>query len=355
MFYGNFYRISNLSIYKFKVKKFNTDLNQINDWISLKQCQNEFDAFTRVKPSQADRTILLAESTPYTNENQQNDESSLSSDESGVLQLIESYKSDLSSLETDWLRQDPTLSTLPPVQDSHLQLISPYITQKCLFVRRRLERLEASQKLKLESNLAELRHSFARNVHDIFGKLSDEMSYVKCGKLTTLAELESSIRVIERLLDQLDHSRGEMRAVLDKYEAQLRLSVAETVLKLDELDPLDPKRLSGLSNRDLEMSCRCLLDKMRSSEIATVWSQYESLHGQLNSRLDQTMCAIQRDLGNVDRLVVDEMSSCLVTKSSLYEPVVRDMLENKRVFDDFEEVTKRLNDILEQSINQKAE
>lgn len=371
------------------MKKFNTDLNQINDWISLKECQNEFDAFTRLKASQADQTILLAETerTFETNKIENNTsketESGVSSDEA-ILQLIESYKSDLASLESDWLadQSTTTISTDDDVvhrqhrtviSDRHTRLlISPYVRHKCAYVRRRLERLESGHKLKLESNLVEVRHGFARTVADIMRKLSDELSYVKCGKsLSSQAELDSSARCMKRLLAQLDRTRDEMRDVLDKYETQLRQltnsDAGAGVLRLDELDPLDPKRAHVImttggvlfGNRELEAACRCLLGKLdESSELATVWTRYESLHGELSARLEHTSSGIQRDLAQVDRLVVGvvnlvefhEPNGANYT-SGLYEPVVTDMIENRRVFDEFDRLSTRLGHLLEQIIN----
>lgn len=361
------------------MKKFNTDLNQINDWISLKQCQNEFDAFTRLKASQADQTILLAETEPFENnnnniDNTNKDNESGSSDEA-ILQLIESYKTDLASLESDWLENQSTSDeisqhrTVISDRNTH-RLISPYVRYKCAYVRSRLERLESAHKLKLESNLVEVRHGFARTVADIMRKLSDELSYVKCGKsLSSQVELDSSTRCMKRLLAQLDRSRDEMRDVLDKYETQLKLTNSDSnrngVLRLDELDPLDPKRahvimMTGvIGNRELEAECRSLLGKLESSELVTVWTRYESLHAELCARLENTSAAIQRDLAQVDRLVVGvvnivefhDPNGSNTTASGLYEPVVRDMIENRRVFEEFDRVSSRLGDLLEQIIN----
>lgn len=232
------------------------------------------------------------------------------------------------------------------------------------FVRRRLERLESTYRLKLESNLAEMRRSFAQAANELLARLSEQMSYIRFGELSSSAEFESAVDKMEHALDELEHRRGEMRHVLDRYEAELRLSTAETVLRLDELDDLsaiDSSRRAqaisaSLSGRDLEAAGRALIGRIRSSGLVSAWERYEVMLAALNSRLEHTLTGIQRDLGNVDKIVTDDrFDNHLFSAPRLYEPTVNEMLENKRAFEEFEVISSRLSALLDENIDRPAQ
>jgi hypothetical protein len=110
-------------------------------------------------------------------------------DDDSILGVIESYRSDLEALQRDWLRDVANEDTRP--------LLERYIMRKCEIVARRLDDLSGAHKLKLESNLAQLKHDYSHAVNETFAKLAEEMSYLR------LVEYEIYCALILMLTDYL--------------------------------------------------------------------------------------------------------------------------------------------------------
>lgn len=103
-----------------KVKKFNSDLNQINDWINVKQCAEELDTYTRLKPSSSERTLLLVEPVAAAAAGDPTAEGE------SVLAVVEGYKRDLDTLEAEWLLDSQPRS----LDDETKVIVAPYMALK---------------------------------------------------------------------------------------------------------------------------------------------------------------------------------------------------------------------------------
>lgn len=339
----NLFEIAELSL--IKMKKFNHDLSQINDWLSLKQTQNEFDHFTRLKTSNADKTLIF--------DAFQAEE--IDSSEQNLLRNVNSYKSELESLRNEWLLKENSAED----NFGFNPILIPYINQKCDLVKLGLENLEKICKLKLETNLSELKKSYSIKINQIYANIDEEISYLKHGKLTSFEQFQFSVKNLDQLLIQLENSRVEMRQALEKYELQLKSTCdcrIETVLNLENTsNKMDSQKsnliATNLNYRELETSARSLLGKLNSNDIFELWSKYDNLLVQLRYRLDKTMESIINDLNNVDSIINTEFN--LFNKSNLYEPTLKDMWENRRLFEEFEAITEQLCDYL--GMNQNSE
>lgn len=151
-----------------------------------------------------------------------------------------------------------------------------------------------------------------------------------------------------------------MVSALEKFESKMKASSSSGQERVLRLENLSVEQLvnnshaiaSNLSNRELETSCRSLLDRVEVNQIVTIWEKYESELEALFSRLDSTAGFIQKDLANVDRIVAEQLPR---VGSSLYESTVKEMLENKRAFEHFEVTSSRLVGLIDETVCQRAE
>ena len=186
------------------------------------------------------------------------------------------------------------------------------------------------------------------------------INLTRFGKITCVNQFKNSLNSLIHLLKRVDEKRDEMVSALEKFESKMKASSSSGQERVLRLENLSVEQLvsnshaiaSNLSNRELETSCRALLDRVEANQIVTIWEKYENELEALFSRLDNTAGFIQKDLANVDRIVAEQLPR---VGSSLYESTVKEMLENKRAFEHFEATSSRLVGLIDETVSQKAE
>jgi hypothetical protein len=187
-------------------------------------------------------------------------------------------------------------------------------------LKQKLEKIELITKLKIESNLSQLKQNFAIKMNELNGCLETEVNFLNHGKIASLKQYENSISSIKDIQLKLSEARTQMQDLLAKFETELKsnnasidfesmassgassargpiknlLSIVKNKINsydlsglLENNDTSNKKSaniLSNLTNKHLESAAQNLVNQAEK-EILPTWIKYDALLGNMQKRI----------------------------------------------------------------------
>jgi exonuclease VII small subunit len=235
-------------------------------------------------------------------------------DDKHTMKQIAMFLESLEKLEIIWKSQDKSDKTvIGQIVQKHAEFIFDDLKQK-------MEKIELITKLKIESNLSQLKQNFALKMNEVNGHLETEVNFLNHGKIASLKQYENSINSIKEIQSKLSEARSQMQALLIKFETELKsnnasidfesmtssgassargpiknlLNIVKNKINSYDLSGLlenndannkkSTNILSNLSNKHLESAAQNLVNQAEK-EILPIWIKYDALLENMQSRI----------------------------------------------------------------------
>ena len=235
-------------------------------------------------------------------------------DDKHTMKQIAVFLESLEKVEILWKSQDKNDKTLI------CQIVQKHVEFMLDDLKEKMEKIELITKLKIESNLSQLKQNFAIKMNELNGRLETQVNFLNLGKITSLKQYEHSIISIKEIQSKLNEARSQMQALLTKFETELRsnnasidfesmassgassargpiknlLSIVKNKINsydlsglLENNDGTNKKSaniLSNLSNKNLERTAQNLVNQAEK-EILPIWIKYDALLENMQNRI----------------------------------------------------------------------
>jgi len=172
----------------------------------------------------------------------------------------------------------------------------------------------------------------------------------KTGKIVSRQQYETTIKKISSVLKKINEARTKMHSILNKFDAELKssqfdlscnqklnhqdvLTIAKTTIDsydttglLDNLKKNTQFSLSSLHMEKLENNARQIVSQAHGS-ILPVWVKYDEAYQCLQTKINETNRSYLNDLECIEAIDV--------SNSSLFQDKLKEMMENRRLFEQF--------------------
>ena len=356
-----------------RLTEFGKEFSNLRNQIEQKSFQNEYAQLND------ESTIIFTEFNSIISNKMNLANNSQFDEEKNILMQIVSLKSEMEALRAKWLDKSAVevlLGTSVNATDNGVflnELLKATMTQKFEELSNLLDGVELKNRLKLENNLTQLKQNYSARINELNFLLENEVNFLSHGKIVTHKQYVKSIDTLKEILEKLDNVNTEMKQTLLKFEndfetsannlnvstdavandnstisggAQIKriLSLAKDKIGKYDLNGLLVEKslkqsiLANLTNKNLEHRAKQLINDAEA-ETASLFSKYDELNENLLFRLEKTRLNIMHDLENLDLIIKDEN---LLKKPNLFEDILNDMLNNKKIFEDFDVIVKNL-------------
>jgi hypothetical protein len=231
-----------------------------------------------------------------------------------------------------------------------------------------LDRIELKNRLKLENNFTQLKQNYTKKINELYISLENEYNFLTQGKVLSHAQFQKSVQYLKEILNEIEENKLKMKEILTRFEEDLNDSnqmsnsrpsssggtQIKRVLSLvkDEIGKYDLNGLllddqnlkqslmTNLTNKNLESKIRDFL-KESETETNELFIKYDKLRENLLLRLEKTRANILHDLENLNSFV-EEVGTSLA-KANLFDDNLKEMLENKQIFQEYEKIDVKLS------------
>lgn len=179
------------------------------------------------------------------------------------------------------------------------------------------------------------------------------------------------MKKISELLKKLSDTRSKMQSILNKFDAELKSSKLDLAFsgKLNHQDVLSIAKntidsydttgllenvvknskafnLSSLHLETLERNAQKLVSQAQQS-ILPVWSKYDDAFQCLQAKINESMSSYMCDLESIEQIDV--------SNSNLYQDKLKEMMENRRLFEQFNNTSNYLIEKFAPNENTKSQ
>lgn len=296
-------------------QKLNTDLERLD--INLNRCAEFEKTIEQMQTWIENRTQAELAHIMPTEKSDTSEIKHLNTidDDKEVMKQITIYSESLNKLEIFWKSQEKCDATLiGRIAQKHIDLVFDDLKQK-------LDKIELITKLKIESNLSQLKQNFAAKMNELNGALETELNFLNHGKIASLRQYENSINSIKETQLKLKEARAHMHELLTNFEIELKsnnasidfesmnssgasssgsggpiknvLSIVKSkinsydisgLLENNEKSKCSANLMSNLSNKNLETVALNMVNQAEN-EILPIWVKYDALFESMQKRI----------------------------------------------------------------------
>ena len=345
--------IERIDINLIKLNEFERNIKQMKEW-TRSQTQNELKNLPHTSKLDDSKNLTMLDEINCVNSIE---------DDKATMKKISAYIEQLKNFENSWKKDGRKTPDHLDSVDSVINLISQHhINAKLEELKQSLNKIELITKLKIESNLSQLKQTYAAKMNDLNSELESQLSFISHGKILSRQQYEKTIGSIKDVQQKLAETRTQMQSTLIKFESDLKsIDFKETSKEngqinnvldmvknkigaydinglLDNNNLKKSNLLTNSCNKKLEKTAQQLVTQAET-EILSVWEKYDDIHQNLQTRINETRRNILNDMDHIDQIIFNS-----TPESNLFQQTLNDMLENKSIFEKFTQMSEYLTD-----------